>query len=58
MKSISFPKSQITSKRYCQDINLVFEKDTAHNKFVSHDRIMASEFRYRRTLWGTLNRFI
>ena len=26
-----FPKSQITSKRYCQDINVIFEKDTAHN---------------------------
>ena len=28
MKSKSHPKSQITSKRYCQDINLVFEEDT------------------------------
>ena len=27
----NFPKSQIASKRYCQDINLVFEKDTVHN---------------------------
>ena len=26
----TFPKSQITSKRYCQDINLVFKKDTTH----------------------------
>ena len=32
MKCVSFPKPQITSKRYCQDVNLVFEKDTAHNK--------------------------
>ena len=26
--------------------------------FINHDRKMAPEFRYRRTLWGTLNRFI
>ena len=28
MKSVSFPKSQITSKTYCQGISLVFEKGT------------------------------
>ena len=47
MKNVSFPKSQITSKRYCQDINLVFKKDAVQHTatFVDHDRKMASEFR-------------
>ena len=30
-EKVSFLKTQITLKRYCQDINLVFKKDTAHN---------------------------
>lgn len=30
MISASFSKSKITSKRYCQDVNLVFEKDKVH----------------------------
>ena len=44
MKSGTFLKSQITAKRYCRDINLVFEKDTVHNN-IGHDGNMASEFR-------------
>ena len=24
---------QVTLRRYCQDINLIFEKDTVHNNF-------------------------
>ena len=31
MKSVFFPKSEITSKRYCQDVNFVFRKDTVRN---------------------------
>ena len=31
IKSVSFPKSQITSKRYCQSIDLVFKKNIVHN---------------------------
>ena len=31
MESVYFFKYQITLKRYCQDINLVFEEDTVHN---------------------------
>ena len=34
MKGVSFPKSQITSKSYCQDINLIFAKDIVHNNLL------------------------
>ena len=30
-EKVSFLKTQITLKRYCQDINLVFKKGTTHN---------------------------